>query len=202
VAVAYKLQGAILLRKQSTDISTRQSHYLVGEHSLPHNIHDSLRLCFRARATGLRRRRRRVRAAEQDNARRQVALPRVDPALRSFLGNDQGAVFPSLLLGAAVQLHADRDYVESRHGEPPAAASRQGGKHGLPCNVGSCNLQHCVQLLSVLAVGLRDERSIRHGSRQLDAFFTVDGILGILKSDLTSAIQSILYTHIFVFLVV
>lgn len=73
----------------------------MGEHNLPHNIHNSLRSRFRTRATRYRRRRY-ARAAEQDNTRRQVAFPRVDTTLRAFLGDDEGVVLPSLFSSLVV----------------------------------------------------------------------------------------------------
>lgn len=96
----------------------------MGKHNLSRDIRDSLRSRVRARTTGLRRRCRHSRAARQDYACRQVAFPRMDPALRTVLGDDQGAIFPSLLPGAAVQFHADRDYIESHYRMPPIVASR------------------------------------------------------------------------------
>lgn len=87
----------------------------MGEHSLPRNIYSSLHPRFRARATGLYRRCYHAQAAEQNNACRQVAFPRVDLALCTFLGDDQGTVFSPLFPGVTVQLHADWDYIESCH---------------------------------------------------------------------------------------
>lgn len=94
--------GAILLREQPKDIFTRQSCHLVGEHSLPRNIHNSLRSRFRAWTTGLCRRCRRARATEQNNARRQMALPRVDITLCAFLGDGEGVVLSSLFSSVVI----------------------------------------------------------------------------------------------------
>lgn len=74
----------------------------MGEHSLPPNIYNSLCLRVRTRATGLRRRCRCARAAEQNNTRRQVAFRRVDTTLRAFLGNDEGVVLPSLFSSVVI----------------------------------------------------------------------------------------------------
>jgi len=45
--------GTIFLGKQPEDIFVRQSHHLVGQHSLSRDIHSSLYACMRARTAWL-----------------------------------------------------------------------------------------------------------------------------------------------------